>query len=71
MPPAVVGNVPATAVSTWPSTSMPFAISETIDVNGVSSTTVMASSTATGASLTGVTVMVSVPVSERAPSVTV
>ena len=42
-----------------------------IDVNGVSSVAVIASSTATGASFTAVTVIVNVPVSVSVPSVTV
>ena len=71
MPPAVVGNVPAMTDSAGPSTSLSLASSCTTDVNGVSSTTVIVSSAATGASSTGVTVIVSVPVSVRTPSVTV
>ena len=71
LPPAVVAKVPATTDKAGPSTSLSLASSETIEVKGVSSIEVTLSSLATGASLTGVTVMVSVPVSESAPSVTV
>ena len=56
VPPAVVAKVPAMTDNAGPSTSVSFASSCPNEVNGVSSATVRTSSTATGASLTGVTV---------------
>ncbi|MOA63083.1 hypothetical protein D3C78_1886830 [compost metagenome] len=54
-----------------PSRSLSLASSWMLEVNGTSSVTVMLSSTATGASLAALTVMVRVPTSVRLPSVTV
>ncbi|MDT4879983.1 hypothetical protein FQZ97_1157020 [compost metagenome] len=71
LPPAVVANVPGTTVRASPSRSVSLASRSTTEVNGVSSTTVIASSTATGGSLARLTVMVSVPISVAEPSVTV
>ena len=51
-------KVPATTVKGSPSTSVSFASRSMVEVNGVSSIAVIASSTATGASFTGVIVMV-------------
>ncbi|MDT4872242.1 hypothetical protein FQZ97_1074180 [compost metagenome] len=71
LPPAVVVKVPGTTLRASPSRSVSLASRSTTEVNGVSSATVMLSSTATGGSLAGVTVMVSVPTSVALPSVTV
>ncbi|MNN59422.1 hypothetical protein D3C81_1745350 [compost metagenome] len=54
-----------------PSRSLSLASSSMTELNGTSSVTVTASSTASGASLAGVTLRVSVPISLRLPSVTV
>ncbi|MCY1561892.1 hypothetical protein D9M68_992100 [compost metagenome] len=71
LPPAVVANVPGTTVRLSPSRSVSLASRSTMEVNGVSSVTVMLSSTAIGGSLAGVTLMFSVPTSVALPSVTV
>ncbi|MCY1372803.1 hypothetical protein D9M69_600350 [compost metagenome] len=71
LPPAVVVKVPGTTLRASPSRSVSLASRSTTEVKGVSSATVMLSSTATGGSLAGVTVMVSVPMSVAVPSVTV
>ncbi|MDT4889157.1 hypothetical protein FQZ97_1258230 [compost metagenome] len=71
VPPAVVVKVPGTTVRLALSRSVSLASRSTTDVNGVSSATVIASSTATGGSLAGVMVMFSVPTSVALPSVTV
>ncbi|MCY1372802.1 hypothetical protein D9M69_600340 [compost metagenome] len=71
VPPAVVVKVPGTTLSASPSRSVSLASRSTTEVNGVSSATVIASSTATGGSLPGPTVMFSVPISVAEPSVTV
>ena len=71
VPPCAVVKVPGTALSGSPSTSLSFAIRLTVPWSVVSSLTVAASSAATGPSLTGVTSIVSVPVSLSVPSVTV
>ncbi|MDT4836189.1 hypothetical protein FQZ97_698760 [compost metagenome] len=62
VPPAVVVKVPGTTVRPSPSRSVSLASRSTTEVNGVSSTTVIASSTATGGSFAGVIVMVAVAV---------
>ncbi|MCY1370851.1 hypothetical protein D9M69_579640 [compost metagenome] len=71
VPPALVVKVPGTTVRLSPSMSVSLASKSTTEVNGVSSATVIASSTATGGSLADVTVMFSVPTSVALPSVTV
>ena len=71
LPPWAVAKVPATTLRLSPSRSLSLKSRSTVEVNGVSSVTVMLSSTATGASLAGLTVMVRVPTSLRLPSVTV
>ncbi|MDT4836188.1 hypothetical protein FQZ97_698750 [compost metagenome] len=70
-PPAVVVKVPGSTLRASPSRSVSLASRSTTEVNGVSSTTVIASSIATGGSLAGVIVMFSVPTSVAEPSVTV
>jgi hypothetical protein len=70
-PPCVVAKVPAVTVNASPSKSVSFASKSMLDVNTVSSVALIASSTATGASLTAATVIVNCPTSVSAPSVTV
>ena len=60
VPPCAVVKVPATTLSVSPSTSVSLAFRLTVEVKVESSFTVMASSTATGASFTGVTPMFTV-----------
>ena len=45
-------NIPATILRLSPSISLSFATSETVEINGISSTAWIVSSVATGASLT-------------------
>ncbi|MNJ73684.1 hypothetical protein D3C77_705120 [compost metagenome] len=71
LPPCAVAKVPATTLRLSPSRSLSLASRSMLELNGVSSVAVTASSTATGASLAGLTVMVRVPTSLRLPSVTV
>ena len=71
LPPWVVAKVPAITDRASPSRSVSLASRSMAELNGVSSVAVTASSTATGASFTAVTLIVSVPKSVRAPSVTV
>jgi hypothetical protein len=70
-PPAVVAKVPAVTVNVFPSKSVSFASKSMLDVNTASSVVLIASSAATGASLTAATVIVNCPPSVRVPSVTV
>ncbi|MCY1370852.1 hypothetical protein D9M69_579650 [compost metagenome] len=62
LPPAVVVKVPGCTLRASPSISVSLASRSTTEVNGVSSATVIASSTATGGSLAGVTVIDTVAV---------
>ncbi|MNC37279.1 hypothetical protein D3C75_858350 [compost metagenome] len=63
MPPWVVLKVPSTTDRVPPSTSVSLASRSRVELNGTSSVTLTASSTATGASFTGVTVRLTVIVS--------
>ncbi|MNR64487.1 hypothetical protein D3C85_1871520 [compost metagenome] len=66
-----MAKVPATTLRLSPSRSLSLASRSMLELNGVSSATVMLSLTATGASFTALTVIVRVPTSLRLPSVTV
>ena len=62
VPPAVVVNVPGTTVRLSPSTSVSLASKSIVELKTVSSWTLIASSTATGASFSGVISIVNVAV---------
>ncbi|MOA68537.1 hypothetical protein D3C78_1962050 [compost metagenome] len=66
-----MAKVPATTLRLSPSRSVSLASRSMTELNGVSSVALTASSTATGASFTALTVIVRVPTSVRLPSVTV